>query len=152
MTPSSPSCATRTRELATLAVSSSKRKEESDGQMWSRRLRGWDEKDGRWKIRDHNVTSWLRLAVMCGAAGVEREEPSSVRSLANGVSGIQELKNMLEAFVCCRLVFTPKRITFLERRNRCKHGQGGGKATKGTTVTGLGWLSSGKGVAGSPGV
>ena len=55
MTSSNPFCATRTRELskrerqssALLAVSSSERKEESDGQMLSRRLK--DEKDERWK-------------------------------------------------------------------------------------------------------
>ena len=55
MTPSNPFCATRTRELskrvrqssAMLAVSSSERKEESDGQMLSRRLK--DEKNERWK-------------------------------------------------------------------------------------------------------
>ena len=57
MTSSNPSCATRTRELskrarqssASLAVSSSERKEENDGQIRSRRLKGWDEKDERWK-------------------------------------------------------------------------------------------------------
>ena len=55
MTSSNPFCPTRTRELskrerqssALLAVSSSERKEESDGQMLSRRLK--DEKDERWK-------------------------------------------------------------------------------------------------------
>ena len=58
MTPSNPSCATRTRELskrvvqspATLAVLSSERKEEIDGQTWLHRLR-----DGTRKMNDGNV-------------------------------------------------------------------------------------------------
>ena len=60
--------------------------------------------------------------------------------------GHRELERVREAFACCRVVGIPKRIDFLVRRNfsRCKHGQGGGKATKGTTATGLGWLSSGR--------
>ena len=96
--------------------------------------------------QDHNVTSWLRLAVMCGAAGVEREQPSSPRNLANRVLGIRGLKGTHVVSVWCRVVGIPKRIDILDHRNcsRSKHGQGGGKATKGTTPTWLGYLSSGK--------
>ena len=45
---------------------------------------------------------------------------------------------------CCRVAGTPRRIAFLEHRNcsRCRRGPGGGKATKVTPVTGLGWPSS----------
>ena len=57
MTPSNPSCTTPTRELSkrarqssvTLAVLSSKRKEESDGLIVIAPPQGWDEKDERWK-------------------------------------------------------------------------------------------------------
>ena len=87
---------------------------------------GWDEKDERWKragARDDNGTAKrvasthvmgregktgsdrMRGASGNGAgrtreapaAGVEREQPNSQRSLANRVSGIRELKNMHEA-------------------------------------------------------
>ena len=97
-------------------------------------------------VQDHNVTSWLRLAVMCGAAGVEREQLSSRRNLANRVLGIRGLKSTHEAFVCCLVVGIARRIDILDHRicSRSKHGQGSGKATKGTIATGLGWLSSGK--------
>ena len=203
MTPSNPSCATRTRELskrvrqssAALAASFFERKRENDGQTWSHRLRHgtrkmsdetcttdsgasscleaqrttmalrslwctqvmgpqrqnwlgqnvWNIRQRLWEnTRGHCVTSWLRRAASCGA-GAEREQPSSRRSLANRVSGIRGLKIMHEAFVCCRVAGTPRRIAFLDRRNcsRCKRGAGGGKATKGTTVTGLGLPSPG---------
>ena len=90
--------------------------------------------------RGHSGTSWLRLAALCGAAGVEREQPSSQRSLANRVSGIRGLKSMHEAFACCRVAGTQRRTAFLDHRNcsRCKRGPGGGNAIKGTAVTGLG--------------
>ena len=90
--------------------------------------------------QDHNVTSWIRLAVICGAAGVEREQPSSLRNLANRVLGVRGLRSTHVASVCCRVVGIPKRIEILDHQNcsRSKHGQGGSKATKGTTATGLG--------------
>ena len=83
--------------------------------------------------RDHSVTSWLRLAALCGAAGKEREQPSSQRNLANRVSGIQGLMSVHEPFACCRVVGIPRRIASLDHRScsRCKRGPGGGKDAKG---------------------
>ena len=100
------------------------------------RQRHWEN------TRGPSVISWLRRAASCGAAGVEREQPSSQRSLASRVWGIRELKNMREA--CCRAAGIPRKTVFLDDRSwsQNKHGHGGGKATKGTTVTGLFWPSS----------
>ena len=82
--------------------------------------------------RGHSVAFWLGRAALCGVAGVERGQPSSRRNLANRVSGIRELKQMHEAFACCRAAGIPRKIALLDHRNcsRCKHGQGGGKATR----------------------
>ena len=70
-----------------------------------------------------------------------------VLTLRNSFVGKKRgLKSTHVASVCCRVVGIPRRINILDHRNcsRSKQEQGGGKATKGTTVTGLGWLSSGK--------
>ena len=47
-------------------------------------------------------------------------------------------KSMHEAHACCRAAGIPRKIAFLDHRScsRRKHGQGGGKATEGTTMTG----------------
>ena len=50
--------------------------------VWGIWQRHWEN------MRGHSVTSWLRRAAVCGAAGAEQEQPSSRRSLANRVSGI----------------------------------------------------------------
>ena len=61
-------------------------------------------------------------------------------------TGIRELKSMHEAFACYRAAGIQRKTAFLEHRSCSlrKHGQGGGKSTKGTTVAGLGWPSSDK--------
>ena len=47
-------------------------------------LDAWDILQRRWGSRQGpNVTSWLRRAASCGAAGAEREQPSLQRSLAS---------------------------------------------------------------------
>ena len=75
----------------------------------------------------------------CVAAGVEREQPSSQRSLASRVWSNQDLKNMHEAYACHRAGGIPRNTVFLDRRScsQRKHGGCGGKATKGTTATEL---------------
>ena len=172
MTPSNPSCATRTRELskrvrrssAASAVSSSQRMKESDCQTWSHRLmdgtrmmnhgnvqnRFWrvlmsggaaDNNGTAKRVTNAHLTglrrrSWYGQYVLASCDGIGR-----ARSLADRVLGFRELKSMHEASACHRAAGTPRRIAFLDRRN-CSlrmYGQGGGKVTKGRTVTGLGW-------------
>ena len=74
--------------------------------------------------QDHNVTSWHRLAATCGAADVEREQPSSRRNLANRVLDIRGLRSTHEASGCCRVVGIPKRIDILDHRDCSRSYQG----------------------------
>ena len=79
--------------------------------VWSIRQRHWESMPG------HSVTSWLRRAASCGAAGVEQEQPSSRRSLANRVSAIRKLKNMHEASACYRAAGTSEKIASLDHQS-----------------------------------
>ena len=105
----------------------------------------WASCDGIGRARKAAVSSpssdWqLRVVLQVWSEG----QPSLQRSFANRVSGIRGLKSMHEYSLAVRVAGNPRRIAFLEHRNcsRCRRGPGGGKATKGTSVTGLGWPSS----------
>ena len=154
MAPFNPSCATRTKEpskrvrqsSATLAVSSSERKEENDDVVAP--PQGWDEKHERCKravpilARPHVLRRSGRQwqcevcdkrasgAASCDDIG-EHARPQchllaqsfvwccrcGARNLASRVFGIRGLKSTHEASVCCRVAGTPRRIAFLDHPN-----------------------------------
>ena len=88
-----------------------------------------------------SVTFWLSVVLQVWSEGSQvREETWRT------VCRASEDSRICEAFACFREAGTRRKIAFLDHRNcsRCKHGQGGGKATRGTIVTGLGWPRSDK--------
>ena len=119
---------------------------------------GWDEKDERWKsakpilARPHVLRRSGRQwhcevcdkRVSEGAAKAKLVRTECVGHLTTALRARSQ-----EYARSIRLLSSGwhrRRIAFLDHRNcsRCKRGAGGGKATKGTVVTGLGWLSSDK--------
>ena len=99
-----------------------------------------------------SVTSWLRRAGSCGAAGAEQGHPTSRRSLPSRAWGNRGLSSVCAKHTLAveQLASQGKPFSWVAKAIHCASmGKDGGKATKGISATKLDWPSSSKQLIGS---